>query len=127
MTSARVYARVPMSPETALSTLLDKSGSQQLDPHLLKVFVNMIGVYPIGSLVVLNTNEMGLVFENNINPDLINRPRLILISNSSGERLPTTDTMVDLTEKDEHGNYIRSIIKTLDPNQYGINLAEYLL
>jgi len=126
MTSSRVYSRVPLSPERALSTLLGKSGTQ-LDPSLLKVFINMIGIYPIGSLTVLNTNEMGLVFENNINPDLINRPRVLIISNSAGERLPDKNTAVDLTEKDEHGNYKRSIIKTLDPNQYGINLAEYLL
>ncbi len=126
VTSARVYSRVPLSPERALSTLLDKSGTQ-LDPHLLKVFINMIGIYPIGSLVVMNTNEMGLVFENNTNPDLINRPRVLIISDSSGERLPDKNTAVDLTEKDENGDYKRSITKTLDPNQYGINLAEYLL
>ena len=126
MTSARVYSRVPQSPERALSALLDKSGTQ-IDPYLLKVFINMIGVYPIGSLVVLNTNEMGLVFENNTNPDLINRPRVLIISNSSGERIMDKNTAMDLTEKDEQGNYRRSIIKTLDPNLYGINLAEYLL
>jgi HD-GYP domain-containing protein (c-di-GMP phosphodiesterase class II) len=125
-TSSRVYSRVPLSPERALSTLLDKSGTQ-VDPYLLKVFINMIGIYPIGSLVVLNTNEMGLVFENNTNPDLINRPRVLIISNSSGERIPDKNTAVDLTEKDENGDYKRSITKTLDPNQYGINLAEYLL
>jgi HD-GYP domain-containing protein (c-di-GMP phosphodiesterase class II) len=125
MTSSRVYSRVPLSPERALSTLLDKSGAQ-IDPYLLKVFINMVGIYPIGSLVVLDTNEMGLVFENNTNPDLLNRPRVLIISNRAGERVRDTNT-VDLTEKDEEGNYRRSIVKTLDPNQYGINLAEYLL
>jgi hypothetical protein len=35
--------------------------------------------------------------------------------------------VVDLSEKDETGRYVRTIIKTLDPNKYKINLAEYLL
>jgi hypothetical protein len=35
--------------------------------------------------------------------------------------------VVDITEKDEGDNYIRSIQKTMDPNKYKINLAEYLL
>jgi hypothetical protein len=70
---------------------------------------------------------MGLVFENNTNPDLINRPRVLIISNPAGERIMDKNTAVDLTEKDDNGDYKRSITKTLDPNQYGINLAEYLL
>jgi len=35
--------------------------------------------------------------------------------------------VIDMTEKDERDNYIRSIQKTMDPNKYKINLAEYLL
>jgi hypothetical protein len=35
--------------------------------------------------------------------------------------------VVNLTEKDENGIYHRTIKKTLDPNKYKINLAEYLL
>jgi HD-GYP domain-containing protein (c-di-GMP phosphodiesterase class II) len=124
MTSARVYSRIPMSPEMALSTMMERSG-KQLDPTLLKVFINMVGVYPIGSLVMLDTNELGLVFENNPNPEFIDRPRVLLIIDASGERIK--DTVVDLMERNEDGNFKRTITKTLDPNKYGINLAEYIL
>lgn len=123
MTSSRVYSRIPVPPDKALSMMLDRSGTQ-LDPHLLDVFINVVGIYPIGSLVMLDTNELGMVFENNPDPDFINRPRVLLIVDTKGEKINMT---VDLMEKDQDGNFTRNIIKTLDPNQYGINLAEYLL
>jgi HD-GYP domain-containing protein (c-di-GMP phosphodiesterase class II) len=124
MTSARVYSRVPMSPEMALSTMMERSG-KQLDPTLLKVFINMVGVYPIGSLVMLDTKELGLVFENNPNPEFIERPRVLIIIDSSGHQVK--GRVVDLMERDENGSFKRTIVKTLDPNKYGINLAEYIL
>lgn len=123
MTSSRVYSRIPVPPDKALSIIIDRSGTQ-LDPYLLKVFINMVGIYPLGSLVMLDTNELGLVFDSNTNPDFIDRPRLFILVDSEGKR---TKNMVDLMEKDKEGNFKRNIVKTLDPNQYKINLAEYLL
>jgi HD-GYP domain-containing protein (c-di-GMP phosphodiesterase class II) len=123
MTSARVYSRVPTAPDKALSLMIERSGTQ-LDTHLMKVFTTMVGVYPLGTLVMLNTNELALVFENNSNHDFIHRPRVYIIVDSEGRK---TKQMADLMEKAGEGNFIRTIVKTLDPSQYKINLAEYLL
>jgi len=122
MTSSRVYSRTPMAPDKALSIMLDRAGTQ-LDPLLFKFFINMVGVYPIGTLVILDSKELGLVTESNqIFPT---RPRVLLIIDSHGRRIE--GRTVDLTEKDDQDRYIRSIQKTMDPNKYQINLAEYLL
>jgi HD-GYP domain-containing protein (c-di-GMP phosphodiesterase class II) len=122
MTSARVYSRTPLAPDKALSIMVERSGSQ-LDPLLFKFFINMVGVYPIGTLVMLDSKELGLVTESNqLFPA---RPRVFLIINSQGKRIQ--GHIVDLAEKDERDHYIRSILKTMDPNKYKINLAEYLL
>lgn len=122
MTSSRVYSRTPMAPDKALSIMLERSGTQ-LDPLLFKFFINMVGVYPIGTLVMLDSKELGLVTESNqVFPT---RPRVLLIMDSQGNRVE--GRIVDMTEKDERDNYIRSIQKTMDPNKYKINLAEYLL
>lgn len=122
MTSARVYSRVPMSPDKALSLMMERSESQ-LDPLLLKFFINMIGVYPIGSLVMLDTKELGLVYETDV--VFVDRPRVLIIVDKKGKRVK--GPVVSLTEKDKNGRYLRSVTKTLDPNKYKINLAEYLL
>jgi HD-GYP domain-containing protein (c-di-GMP phosphodiesterase class II) len=122
MTSSRVYARVPLPPDKALSVMMERAGTQ-IDPVLFKFFVNMVGVYPVGSLVLLDTKEMGLVYE--CNPLFADRPRVMIIVDSRGNKID--GYIVDLTEKDDSGRYIRSIVKTLDPNRYKVNLAEYLL
>lgn len=123
MTSARVYSRIPLAPDKALSIMMERAG-KQLDPLLFKFFTNIVGVFPIGSLVMLDTKEMGLVYESDIVfPD---RPRVMIIVDHKGERL-LKGPVVNLTEKDDKGQYYRSIVKTLDPNKYKINLAEYLL
>lgn len=123
MTSARVYSRIPLPPGKALSIMMERSG-KQLDPLLFKFFVNMVGVFPIGSLVMLNTKELGLVYESDtVFPD---RPRVMIIVDQTGKRL-LKGPIVNLSEKDADGNYSRSIVTTLDLNKYRINLAEYLL
>jgi HD-GYP domain-containing protein (c-di-GMP phosphodiesterase class II) len=122
MTSARVYSKTPLKSDKALSILMENDQSL-LDPLLFKFFINMIGVYPIGSLVKLSTNELGLVFEND--KESLLRPRVVLISDSSGNWIK--GQVVDLMEKNEKNDYIRTITMTMDPKKYNINLAEYLL
>ncbi len=122
MTSARVYSRIPMTPDKALSLMMERAETQ-LDPLLLKFFINMVGVFPIGSLVMLDTKELGLVYESDV--VFVDRPRVLIIVDSKGRRV--RGPVVSLTEKDKYGRYLRSVTKTLDTNKYKINLAEYLL
>ncbi len=122
MTSARVYSRIPMGPDKALSIIMERAGTQ-LDPLLFKFFINMVGVFPIGTLVMLSTNDLGIVYESN--QLFASRPRVMIIVDNKGNKVK--GSVVDLTEKNVKGEYIRSITKTLDPNKYKINLAEYLL
>lgn len=122
MTSSRVYSRVPMTPDKALSLMVERTGLQ-LDPLLMKFFINMVGVYPVGSLVMLNTRELGLVYGSNaVFPKM---PRVMLITDAKGKKIE--GKVVDLTEKSPDGGTLRSISRTLDPNKYKINLAEYML
>ena len=122
MTSSRVYSRTPMSPEKALSLMMERAGSQ-LDPLLFKFFVNMVGVFPVGTAVMLDTREIALVYgANRTFPD---RPRVLIISDPNGKKIQ--GKLVDLGEHDEAGNFKATIKRTLDPNKYKINLAEYLL
>ena len=122
MTSSRVYSRIPLPPDKALSVMMERAGTQ-LDPLLFKFFINMVGVFPIGTLVMLDSRELGLVYESDA--VFADRPRVLIIIDKKGERV--NGPVVNLTEKDDNGKYYRSIVKTLDPNKYKINIAEYLL
>jgi HD-GYP domain-containing protein (c-di-GMP phosphodiesterase class II) len=122
MTSARVYERTPKPPEEALKILSDVAG-RDVDPELLKIFIRMTGCFPAGSMVLLDTREMGIVYLGN--SEIPDRPIVSLVIDSQGNRIH--NVMVDLAEKGEGGAYLRTIKKTVDPFKYGINISEYLL
>jgi putative nucleotidyltransferase with HDIG domain len=121
----RVYNRFPYVSERILGIMLDRSG-KDFDPALVKVFINMIGVFPLGTLVLLNTNEMGIVIQIQEDVELLNRPKVYLLYYSDGEY--RKGKMVDLREMDETNKEFKwTIVKTLDPNEYNINVAEFLI
>jgi putative nucleotidyltransferase with HDIG domain len=121
----RVYNRFPYVSEKILGIMLERSG-KDFDPAIVKVFINMIGIFPLGTLVLLNTNEMGIVIQIEEDTDLIDRPKVCLLYYSDGEY--RKGKTVDLKEMDEGTNtFKRSIVKTLDPNEYNINVAEFII
>ena len=121
----RVYNRFPYVSEKILGIMLQRSG-KDFDPAVVKVFINMIGIFPLGTLVLLNTNEMGIVTQIQEDTELIDRPKACLLYYGDGEY--RKGKMVDLRERDEAtGDFKRSIVKTLDPNEYNINVAEFLM
>ncbi len=124
MTTPRVYKKIPYTPEQALSILLKERGSNY-DPILLKLFIGIVGVYPIGSLVLLDTDEIGMVFKTNPDPQLLDRPKIILVGKD--EKRGVSKEIVDLSERNKDGSYKRSIVKTLDPYKYHIDIAKYFI
>jgi len=121
----RVYNRFPYVSEKILGLMLERSG-KDFDPAIVKVFINMIGIFPLGTLVLLNTNEMGIVSQIQEDSELIDRPKVCLLYYSDGDY--RKGKMVDLREMDEGTkDFKRSILKTLDPNEYNINVAEFLI
>jgi putative nucleotidyltransferase with HDIG domain len=121
----RVYNRFPYVSEKILGIMLERSG-KDFDPAVVKVFINMIGIFPLGTLVLLNTNEMGLVTQIHEDTELIDRPKVCLLYYGDGEY--RKGKVVDLREVDQvTGGFKRNIVKTLDPNEYNINVAEFLI
>ncbi len=125
LTSPRIYRSAPYSPDRALGAIAAKSG-KDFDPVLVKWFVNMLGIFPIGTLVVLNTGEYGLVCEGNaVKND--HKPKVLLLE----ERLPGqyfSSKVVDLNKCDpETGKYLRAIKSTHHASEFGIQPATHLM
>ncbi len=111
ITTKRIYRPRVFTREEALSLMLEQ-GSQEFHPLLLRVFIQMMGIYPVGSVVALNTGEVGLVVEANPDPFLKLRPKVKIIADKEGHRID--GPVVDLTEKDPvTQRYIRTIVKGL--------------
>lgn len=124
MTTPRIYKRIPYTPEQALAVMLRERGIH-FDPILLKIFISLVGIYPIGSLVLLNTHEIGIVYKPNHDSGFLDRPTILLVDrNQKGE---IKKALIDLTETDASGHYKRSIVKTLDPYKYHIDIVKYFL
>lgn len=120
----RIYRRFPYVSEKILGLMLERAG-KEFDPALVKIFINMIGIFPLGTLVLLNTDEMGVVVQIQEDPELIDRPKVCLIY--YGDGVYRKGKIVDLREMDEEGNFKKSIVRTLDPNEYNLNLAEFVI
>jgi HD-GYP domain-containing protein (c-di-GMP phosphodiesterase class II) len=125
VTTKRPYRDHAFTRDQALNLMLETIGTE-FDPILLKIFSNMVGVYPIGTLVALDTDELGIVMETNSETAFMLRPKVKLITDDMGNRID--GEIVDLTEMDPHTKkYKRSIIKSLDPHKYDIKVGDYFL
>lgn len=122
MTSGRVYAKTPLTPDEALRTMLEEQG-RSFDPVLLKVFINMLGIYPVGSVVVLDTGEVGVVMK--AKPGELSRPEVAIVADRQGKTEKVE--IVDLAAIDEKtGEYKRTILKSVNPRTYNMDIARYI-
>lgn len=120
LTSSRVYSRVPHPPDKALRFMLARAG-KAYDPIILKLFVNCVGIYPVGALLLLDTQELCVVMENNPDPEKWNAPRVKIIADGRGNEMD--GEIVDLASH-ESG---RAVIEALDPNRYKFDVSKYFV
>jgi HD-GYP domain-containing protein (c-di-GMP phosphodiesterase class II) len=124
-TSRRVYKTEALAPSEVLEEMRDNP-RRGLDPVLVKAFINLLGIYPVGTLVVLDTFELAVVSASNQNPEALSRPGVKIISDAQGNRI-SPPLVVDLAIPEAGGQYARTIIKTADPDRYGITPGDYLI
>lgn len=125
MTSSRVYRREPMSPSKVLDMMFSKAG-KSFDGTLLKLFVNCVGIVPIGSLVMLDSDELAVVLRPAVEKTDAERPLVKIIADAQGN--PTDQGIeIDLTEKDETGNYRHSIIRLIDNTEHKFDTSRYFV
>jgi len=124
-TSRRVYKTEALAPSAVLEEMRDNP-RRGLDQVLVKAFINLLGIYPVGTLVVLDTFELAVVSAANPNPESLSRPIVKIISDAQGNRI-APPLQVDLAVPEAGGQYGRTIIKTADPERYGITPGDYLI
>jgi len=124
-TSVRSYQYEPWPADEVLREMRDNP-RRGFDPLLVKALINATGVFPVGTLVILDSLEMAVVAQANPDPDHLHQPRVVVISDAMGVPRPETYS-VDLSEPDPGtGQPKRSIIKTTDPQKYGIRVSDYI-
>jgi HD-GYP domain-containing protein (c-di-GMP phosphodiesterase class II) len=124
-TSRRAYQTVPWSPAEVMREMRDNP-KRGMDPVILKAFINLTGVYPVGTLVVLDTFELAIVHAVNPIQDMLSRPVVRIIADAHGN-LTHPGALADLADRNAEGVYLRTIIKTEDPQRYGIRIGDYFV
>jgi putative nucleotidyltransferase with HDIG domain len=95
--------------------VLKRNDGKQFDQHLVRRFVQLIGIYPAGTLVRLNTGEVAVVL-NVYAPDPY-RPQVRILIGRDGKRLELPLDL-NLWEPSEDPQRPSSVVAPLDPAEY---------
>ena len=101
--------------------ILNSEGKKQFDSFLVTRFISVIGIYPPGSIVTLNSGEAGVVIETN--PGHALAPVVAIMRNTEGE--PIDIKIVDLSQKPEipAGGINYKVQNILRPDESDIQIA----
>ncbi|OFW58336.1 MAG: hypothetical protein A2133_01765 [Actinobacteria bacterium RBG_16_64_13] len=111
LTTARVYRGVNPTPPEAIANLVKRSGTH-FDSTLVKLFVEVMGIYPSGTVLALTGREAGVVCRPPALGSPLDRPMVrVVVGKEPGH-------VVDLNER-VNGQYVRSAVAVLNPSNRG--------
>ncbi|MGH7929091.1 MAG: HD-GYP domain-containing protein [Candidatus Binatia bacterium] len=113
---------VLQKPIDVLRQLYLDANAGAFDRQLVEKVIHSLGVYPVGSLVELNTGERGIVLAANRSDTL--RPTIRLVLSRDGQPL-AKGPIVSLSEAEPAGMN-RQILRTLDPGKERIDVMRHL-
>lgn len=100
-----------LAPEKVYEKMTQLSG-KRFHPDLLNNFFSIIGVYPPGTLVELNTKDVGLVIKESVLD--IKRPQVEVLYDDKGSRIKEP-FIANLLERDKRGKHKWTIVRSLAP------------
>ena len=113
MTTPRVYRRYTLTPDGALRLIARKSG-EMFDPLVVKAFIRAMGVYPVGTVVRLDTGEHAVVTRQNEQCRLLHRPVVSLLRDDGAP-----EEQIDLAERSGDGaSYRRTIVESVHDKRF---------
>jgi putative nucleotidyltransferase with HDIG domain len=115
MRSQRKYQKA--FPTDRILEVMKRNDGKQFDQHLVRRFAQLIGIYPVGNLVRLNSGEVAVVLKVHA-PDPA-RPQVRVVFDRDGQRLALAYD-VNLWEATEAEGPV-SILKPVDPAEYQID------
>jgi HD-GYP domain-containing protein (c-di-GMP phosphodiesterase class II) len=119
ITTLRVYQH-PVNPRTALNEML-KLTNTILDGAIVERFVEMMGNYPVGTLVRLDTNEVAIVYRPNPLDEKAPLVRVLIDGNGKRLRAPREQALVS-----PDGTYYAEIVAVVDPMLKNIDIGKMI-
>jgi hypothetical protein len=122
MRSQRAYQQA--FPTDRILAVLQRSDGKQFDQHLVRRFVQLLGIYPPGNLVKLSSGEVAVVLKVHA-PDPY-RPRVRVLFDESGTRADVPYER-NLFESMAHGLPPPTVVAPLDPAAYGVDPLNFMV
>ncbi len=113
---------VALPPNKALDFMY-KQKSRLFHPQMLDQFIQVIGIYPVGTMVRLNTGDIGFVIKQNKSWRM--QPVVMVVMNKYKEKLETP-VHIDLMHQSENKKQI-TIQSDLPMDAYGLKVEDYLI
>ena len=112
----------PLPAREVLSKLYQDARAEQLDMALVSQLIRVVGVYPLYSLVALNTGDRGIVV--NVHPGKLHAPIVLLIHDQEGQPY-APPIPLDLAAQ-EGSAEPKSIETVLNAEKEGVRVEDYL-
>ena len=119
--STRVYREG--LPSDRIKSIMGKKDDPAFNQKLLRRFINLIGLFPIGTLVRLNTEEIGVV--THAHPTDPFRPQVKIVRDRHG-LAPEDMLLINTWEPDSRGDYPWAVVEAVDPDAAGIDPLQYM-
>jgi putative nucleotidyltransferase with HDIG domain len=123
MRSQRIYQQA--HPTDRIMAVLKRNEGAQMDQHLVRRFVQLLGIYPPGNLVRLGTGEIAVVLRVHA-PDP-HRPRVRVLFSADGARLelPFERNLWEL-QRDVSDVELQTVAAPVDPADYNLDPLTFL-
>src|SRR5882762_8281796 len=106
-----------------IRSIMGEQGNPAFNQVLLKRFVNLMGLFPVGNLVRLSTGEMAVVTAEH--PTDPFRPQVKIIADASGAPLEAP-LLANTWERDSRGEHPHAVVEAVDPESTDIDPLTFL-
>jgi putative nucleotidyltransferase with HDIG domain len=122
MRSQRAYQEA--HPTDRILAVMKRSDGHQFDQHLVRRFVQLLGIYPPGNLVKLDDGAVAVVLRVHA-PDPY-RPRVRVLIDPKGHKLRVPVDVNLFEDPDDPAIPRRRVVSPVDPAAFGIDPLNHL-
>jgi putative nucleotidyltransferase with HDIG domain len=106
-----------------IRSIMGEQGNPAFNQVLLKRFVNLMGLFPIGTLVRLNTDELAVVTAEH--PTDPFRPQVKIVMDASGAEIEEP-LLANTWDRDDRGEHPYAVVEAVDPESVSVDPLKFL-
>lgn len=110
-------------PSERIRAIMTQKDSPAFNTRLLRRFINLMGLFPVGTLVRLDTDEVAVVTHEH--PSDPFRPQVKLLLDRLGQPVETP-SLVNTWEPDGRGDFRCAVVEAVDPDSVNLDPLAYM-